>query len=147
MPEQTLFFKIAAAFILLALTVFINVAGLTWTMHRLNIAKIGADLRLWSSSWLLIRLAACVVAIHVVAISIWAGFYVWQGCLPDFHTSLYFSIITYTTVGYGDVVLTPDWRLLSGVEALTGILMCGLSTGYFFAVVHRFLSQQSQPAG
>ena len=45
-----------------------------------------------------------------------------------------FSAVTYTTTGYGDLVLPKEWRLVGGVEALTGILMCGLSTGLFFAV-------------
>ena len=46
--------------------------------------------------------------------------------------------VTYTTVGYGDLVLPQEWRLLGPVEGLTGILMCGLSTGFFFAVVSKF---------
>jgi hypothetical protein len=43
--------------------------------------------------------------------------------------------VTYTTTGYGDLVLPVEWRLVGGIEALTGILMCGLSTGFFFAVL------------
>ena len=51
--------------------------------------------------------------------------------------ALYFSAVTYTTTGYGDLVLPQAWRLVGAIEALTGILMCGLSTGFFFAVVSR----------
>ena len=130
-------FKFAAAFLLLSLTVLINATGLILLMRRLHLQTVTPDQGIWPSSWLLIRIAAFVVVIHSLAISMWAGFYVWQNCLPDFPTALYFSAITYTTVGYGDIVLTPEWRLFSGVEAITGILMCGLSTGYFFAVVNR----------
>jgi Ion channel len=129
--------KSAAAFLLLGLTVLINAIGLTLVMRKVHVSKIAADSRIVTLTWLLIRLAAWVVTIHVVGISVWALFYWWQNCLPNFESSLYFSAITYTTVGYGDIVLSPEWRLLSGVEALTGILMCGLSTGYFFAVVNR----------
>lgn len=57
------------------------------------------------------------------------GFFSYKGCFADFNTSLYFSMITYTTVGYGDVVLRDkERRLLSGVEALTGSLMLCWST-------------------
>ena len=49
----------------------------------------------------------------------------------------HFSAVTYTTTGYGDLVLDKGWRLLGAVEALTGILMCGWSTGFFFAIVNR----------
>jgi hypothetical protein len=54
--------------------------------------------------------------------------------MPDFTTAAYFSAVTYTTTGYGDLVLPSEWRVVGGVEALTGILMYGLSTGMFFAV-------------
>jgi hypothetical protein len=130
-------FKFAAAFVLLGLTVLINAFGLTLAMRRLHLVNVATTAHLRKSTWLLIRLATWVVAIHTVAISTWAFFYWWQECLPTFESSFYFSIITYTTVGYGDIILEADWRLLAGVEALTGILMCGLSTGYFFAVVNR----------
>ena len=56
----------------------------------------------------------------------------------------YFSAVTYTTVGYGDLVLPQEWRLVGAVEGLTGILMCGLSTGLFFAVVGKFLAVAPQ---
>jgi voltage-gated potassium channel Kch len=57
--------------------------------------------------------------------------------MPDAQTAFYFSIVTYTTTGYGDLVLPEPWRVLGGIEALTGILMCGWSTGFFFAVLSR----------
>jgi hypothetical protein len=83
---------------------------------------------------MLVRIAAWTLLLHVIEIFVWALFYVWRGAMPDLATSAYFSAITYTTTGYGDLVLAEEWRLLGGVEALTGILMCGLSTGLFFAV-------------
>ena len=68
-----------------------------------------------------------------------------EGCrCPDLASALYFSAVTYTTTGYGDVVLPEGWRLVGGVEALTGILMCGWSTGFFFAVVSR-MDRNAQP--
>ena len=57
--------------------------------------------------------------------------------MRDLQSALYFSAVTYTTTGYGDLVLPPDWRLVGAVEAVTGILMCGWSTGFFFAIVNR----------
>ena len=59
--------------------------------------------------------------------------------MPDMETSLYFSAVTYTTVGYGDVVLPPDngWRLVAGIEALTGIMMVGWTSALIFYVLVR----------
>lgn len=129
--------KLAIAFFLLALTVLIHASGLALVMRRLPLSEAMGDSRFGPRTWLLIRLAAWAVAIHCVEIAVWALFYWWQKCLPDFESSLYFAIVTYTTLGYGDLVLSQEWRLLAGVEALTGILMCGWSTGFFFAVVSR----------
>ena len=78
-----------------------------------------------------------LVLLHLGEISIWAVFYLWRGCLANVEQAFYFSGVTYTTLGYGDVVLAQPWRLLGPVEGLMGVLMCGLSTGYFFVVVSR----------
>ena len=66
--------------------------------------------------------------------------------MPDLPSALYFSAVTYTTTGYGDLVLPQVWRLVGAIEALTGILMCGWSTGFFFAVVNRILEARSSNA-
>jgi hypothetical protein len=88
----------------------------------------------WPSTGRLVRVASWMVFLHLLQIVVWAFVYAWRGAMPDFTTAAYFSAVTYTTTGYGDLVLPQEWRLLGGVEALTGILMCGLSTGMFFAV-------------
>ncbi len=65
--------------------------------------------------------------------------------MPDLQSAFYFSAVTYTTTGYGDLVLPNEWRLVGGVEALTGILMCGWSAAFFFAVVSRMNQPRSKP--
>ena len=72
----------------------------------------------------------------------WGLFFWWRGCLPDIASALYYSGVTYTTVGYGDLVLPWEWRLFGPVEGLTGILMCGLSTASFFAVVSHLYKEK-----
>jgi hypothetical protein len=94
----------------------------------------------WPVTRMVIGLTVCLILIHLAEIAVWGLFYFWQGCLPDAETAFYFSGVTYTTVGYGDLVLPKPWRILAPVEAVTGILMCGLSTGLFFAVVSRQVS-------
>ena len=96
-------------------------------------------------TWLLIRVASWLIVIHLAEVAVWALFYWGQECLPDAESSFYFSGVTYTTVGYGDLVLPKDWRLLGPVEAMTGILMFGLSTGIFFAFVARTFVNRGHP--
>jgi hypothetical protein len=92
-----------------------------------------------------IHVAAWIVFFHLIEIAVWAFFYTWTGSMPDMQSALYFSAVTYTTTGYGDLVLPPEWRLVGAVEALTGILMCGWSTGFFFAVVSQAFRAQGSP--
>jgi voltage-gated potassium channel Kch len=91
---------------------------------------------------LFVRIAGWIILIHLVEITVWAFFFLWKEAMPDLSSALYFSAVTYTTTGYGDLVLTEEWRLLGGVEALTGILMCGWSTGFFFAVANGMLERR-----
>ena len=133
--------KLLAAWCLLALTVTIHAAGLSVMLPGLR--SVRPDRRFWPLTWRLLSVAWRLVLLHLAEIIVWGLFYWWQKCLPDAESSFYFSAVTYTTVGYGDLVLPQEWRLVGAVEGLTGILMCGLSTGLFFAVVSKFLAATS----
>ncbi len=128
-----------AAWCLVALTVTIHAAGLSALVRRASLRR--HTRRFWPMTGSLVRIAWSLILLHLAEIGIWALFYWWQKCLPDAESALYFSGTTYTTVGFGDLVLPKEWRLLGPVEALSGILMCGLSTGLFFAVVSRIRDQ------
>ena len=127
---------LVAALFLLALCVIIHATGVTLALRWVP-RRPGTVLRFWRWTRLFFRVAAWMIVLHVIEIGIWALYYTWAGALPDLTSAFYFSAVTYTTTGYGDVVLSESWRLLGALEALTGILMCGWSTGFFFAVVSR----------
>ena len=135
-----MFPELISASILLALTVVVHAVGLMLLLRWVSRAHIQVSARFWVMTWLLIRLAWSLIVIHLVEIAIWALFFWRERCLPDLESAFYFAGVTYTTVGYGDLVLPKEWRLLGPVEGLTGILMCGLSTGFFFAVVSRLFA-------
>ena len=61
--------------------------------------------------------------------------------LPHFEEALYFSTVTYTTLGYGDVILDERWRLLGSFEAANGIVMFGWTTALIFVAIRRFSRQ------
>jgi Ion channel len=126
--------KLLIAFLLMALCVAIHATGLTSAFRWMHVRLGRCTRHFWHAPWMLVRIAAWTLGLHLIEILVWALFYTWRGAMPDLTTAAYFSAVTYTTIGYGDLVLPPEWRLVGGVEALTGILMCGLSTGLFFAV-------------
>lgn len=93
---------------------------------------------------IVIFLTCWLILIHLAEIAVWGTFYFSQGLLPDAESAFYFSGVSYTTVGYGDLVLPRPWRIFAMLEALTGILMCGLSTGLFFALVSQWINKFMQ---
>jgi hypothetical protein len=68
--------------------------------------------------------------LHAVEIWLYAGLYRIAGAIPDLETALYFSTASFTTIGYGDVVLGPDWRLIGAIEGANGLLLFGWSTAF-----------------
>jgi hypothetical protein len=93
---------------------------------------------------LLIAAFSAIIVLHMVEIAIWAVFYYGNSLFHDFETSLYFSITSYTTIGFGDVVLPRAWRMLGGIEGVTGVLLCGLSTAFVFAIVNAMFQMRLQ---
>lgn len=90
--------------------------------------------------WILIRVVFGLLLLHLLQITVWAAFYDLRGCFPSFDISFYYSATSYSTVGYGDVIPPPTWRIFGAIEAVTGVLMFGWSTGALISVVSRLQS-------
>jgi hypothetical protein len=127
----------------MALCGSIHAGGVAWALENLR-RRIESASGFGRETWLFVLAALWMLLLHLVEIGVWAGFYVWGDVFPDLQTAGYFSAVTYTTTGYGDLVLPREWRLAGAVEALTGILMCGWSTGFFMAVVSRAYASRSR---
>jgi hypothetical protein len=133
----------SAAAILTTLTLSLQVAGMAllihWARARLasNIHKLGPVL----SAVLMVRFTTAIIALHLSHIVLWTTFYHWQ-CLPSWETAFYFSTSSYTTVGYGDVVLSQRWRTLGPVESVVGVLMTGLSVSVLFSIMTRLVERE-----
>ena len=95
--------------------------------------------------------AIVLMMLHVVEVVLWALAYllVLPGDnLGTFEKAAYFSVVTFTTLGYGDITLVEhEWRLLSGIEALNGILLVGWTTALLFLVVQRSWATKTHRRG
>ena len=135
--------RLLIALTLMAICVAIHAAGMSLALRQLRTHR-PPSLQFWPVTQRFVLVAAWIIVLHLAEIAVWAEFYLWRGAMPDLAAALYFSAVTYTTTGYGDLVLPEGWRLLGGVHALTGILMCGWSTGFFFAVVNRLYESPTE---
>lgn len=76
-----------------------------------------------------------ILGLHIVKIWFWAMMFLNLGAITELEDAIYFSTVTATTVGYGDLVMAEKWRILGSLEAMSGILYFGISTAYLMAVV------------
>ena len=92
--------------------------------------------------WTLTRLVGMLLVLHLLEMAVWAAAYSAACVFTNFETSLYFSLKSYTTVGYGDVLPPSEWRLLGPIEAAVGVLMLGWSTSIIVATVQRLYNSR-----
>jgi hypothetical protein len=98
--------------------------------------------RFWKDVAVMTTVSLLTAAPHLVQTALWAVVYLAVGEVSTFETALYLSAENYTALGYGDILLSPRWRLLGPLEAVNGLLLFGLSTALMFAVISRLISDR-----
>jgi voltage-gated potassium channel len=134
-----------AATLLISATLWFQCGGMAVLIHwaRISIERGMKRLTPWHSAALMIRFTVVMIALHILQVLLWAAFYRWR-CLPSWDASFYFSAASYSTVGYGDIVLPIIWRSLGPLESITGMLMCGLSVSGLFAILVRLVASEER---
>ena len=134
-----MFANLALATFMVGLTVAIHLGGLLgllWVLrdraHRIR----ARESRLVPLVVILFVVLG-LVAIHSVEIWLYGAAFWAIGAVSDFETALYFSTVTFTTLGYGDVVLEGNWRLFGAIEAGNGLILFGWSTAFLLSVTSR----------
>jgi voltage-gated potassium channel Kch len=114
-----------------------------WGLRRVATRRSGPQ-----SKWLGVSVVAGLVLMMFLAalveVSIWAAAYLAHGALSGVETALYFSMVTFTTLGYGEIVLGEQWRLLASFEAANGIMMFGWTTALIFALVRAVTPREQE---
>jgi hypothetical protein len=122
-------------------TIFIHALALGATVNFFRYerrrGRAGAGLRIDLA--IVVSVIAFAFIAHLIEIALWAKLFVICGEFPQFGIAFYYSAGNYTTVGSGDIVVTPSWRLLGPLEAANGALMFGVSTAMIFAVIVRLM--------
>lgn len=124
-----------------SVVIVISMLAAAWLFEIAGRALRRVDVVLERKSRAVQTLAVLVIALFwillVLTLSVWGwgAVYLHLGLFDDLETALYFAIVSFTTVGYGDVVIDQNWRLLAGLTATNGLLVFGLFTAFLVEVL------------
>ena len=132
--------------VLILITVLIHAISLDYLIRSLQFLgpKFKASLPRQGRPLFLSVTVLGIFLAHVLEIWIWAFVFLMTREVQSLETALYFSIVTFTTVGYGDITFSEQWRLLSSVESANGMLLFGWSTAFIFEVMRRTWDRDSR---
>ncbi|MBK0326630.1 two pore domain potassium channel family protein [Rhodobacteraceae bacterium F11138] len=135
----------------LGVCMLLHVAALALTLHVLgHVMRRTAGFRPAVQTAIVLSIALGILVLAITAqVWIWSMVWISKDILTDWNTAIYFSMVTFTTLGYGDVVLGPEARVFASFGAVTGLLSFGLSTAFLFAVTTQLLNaaQDNQSRG
>jgi hypothetical protein len=130
---------------LVAITLGIHGFGMIWTLRVDNAfrSRFGRRKSFVAGMGNLVLASWLLVFVHIVEVMMWAGFFQWKQCFPNFSTANYFALNEYTTVGSA-LHLPQNLRLLEGMIATAGLLAFAWSTGVLLTLAREFQTQQMQ---
>ncbi len=124
---------------MIAATVFFHavIISATAAIFRATKSRVWGPMRFIRDSVMLTILSLILMSAHAIEIWGWAELVVRLDAFQNFEEALYFSSVTYTTLGFGDVLLPGEWRLLAGAIAADGLLLFGLSAAFLLETAAR----------
>ena len=142
--EMELLIPLVVGACAIATTIIIHALALNATVRfvRRETIRGRAGKHFWVDFPIVMLVISFALAAHLVEIAIWAALFMVCGEFRVFGPAYYHSAVNYTTLGYGDVGMSPSWRMLSPLEAVDGMLMFGVSTAMIFAVIQRLLESR-----
>ena len=102
-----------------------------------KLGRVGS--RLWIDLGIFVLTISFAFVAHLTEIALWAALFVMCGEFKSIALAYYHSAVNYTTLGYGDLIMSPSWKLLGPLEAADGALMFGVSTAMIFAIAQRLM--------
>src|SRR5437588_13126753 len=143
------FLPLVVAIGIIVSTVFIHAFALIAIVHYVRRERQLGRVGTWFWTDVIIVAGTVLVALaaHLVEVAAWALAFVLCREFPDYAAAFYHSAVNYTTLGYGDVIMSASWRLLGPLEAADGSLMFGVSTGMIFALILRLIQARYPESG
>ena len=138
-----------AGIVSLANLTLLTLAAVWIVRHLLPVVRrVAVRASFWGAAAVLGSALVALLATALVQIALWAAAFVLCGEFADFEDAFYHSAVNFTTLGYGDIVMSRQWRLLGPLEAVNGSLMLGLSAAMLFSVLGQIaVASRHQSAG
>ncbi len=127
--------QLIVATLMVIATVAIHLIGLALLMRLLRSRTLLFRRMQIMPLTLLLAATIGIFAIHTVEIWLFAYLYLQLHAFTHFEPALYFSTVSYASIGYGDVLMPRDWRILGAIEGAAGIIMLGLSTAFLISLL------------
>jgi hypothetical protein len=102
-----------------------------------RLGRVGTNV--WTDLGIVARVLLYASLAHLMELAVWGVLFIVCGEFRDFGTAFYHSAVNYTSLGYGDVIMTPAWRLLGPLETANGVLLFGVTTAIIFTVLQRLI--------
>ncbi len=141
-----MFIQIFIGAVLVICTVVVETAAISIAIAALPrfSERLGAGMQTVKLTFLLSCVTLWMLASLFAAILIWAVAFRALGLFDSLEHAMYFSAITFTTVGFGDATLPEEWRQLSGVLGANGLILFSLSTAFLFEILRRLLGSRQE---
>ena len=138
--------NIIVGLIVIGITVVIQAHGTMYWVRRFDRKRNTqtSDYLRKQGVQLLIATSVFLIFIHLVQAAIWALVFMLLPGVTEFETfekSMYFSLVTFTTLGYGEITIASANRILAGLEAINGITLIGWSTAFMFAIFQELIRE------
>ena len=131
--------QILIGMLVIAITVAFQAEMLAFLNRRLE-AMITFErrfLRRYANTGVIITTVLFILVVQLMNVMAWAMTFLAVGAFDALEPAVYFALVSFTTAGFGDITLGPDWRLLSGLTTANGFLMFGWSTAYMVELMRR----------
>lgn len=137
--------NLALGMVFMLATVVIHSGAMILVMRRFrDFSGDARETTIWDEIGQVSRVILITFFATMFEVAIWAAGYVAVQAIDSFEKALYFSMVTFTTLGYGDITLSENWRLLSAIQAGNGIVMFGWTTALVIAVVQHIYQRHDQ---
>jgi hypothetical protein len=133
-------FLIGLPAMLLCLILQVAVAFWCVRYYVRHVPSVGSGQGFLAGIWPLIVASLAMMLGTLVQIILWGGLFLWLGEFEQAYDAVYHSAVNFTSLGYGDIVMSRERRLLGPLEAVNGVLMLGMSAATLMAIVQHMIT-------